>query len=125
MQFLFQNFIRLFRPKLNKEELLAYFDRLPEAIQVSWLRDGKFIIGTVMFGKEKFTTQGRSADEFIDTVNDALLAVHDIPKEYFDILAVKKFTPNADEYKALNNVAMKNREDVHFLLAEQRKPAMA
>jgi len=104
---------------------LAYFDRLPEAIQVSWIREGKFIVGTVMFGKEKFTTQGRSADEFIDTVNDALLAIHDIPKEYFDILAIKKFIPNADEYKALNNVAIKERSNTNFLLAEQRKPVMA
>jgi len=53
---------------------------------VKWMRDGKFIVGKVQAGDYEFTTQGEGSDDFVEMVNDAILTVYDIPKEYFDVL---------------------------------------
>ncbi|MBU1037154.1 hypothetical protein KKF32_03910 [Patescibacteria group bacterium] len=99
---------RLFKKKqLSQEAFDAYFNRLPDIIQVEWFRDGKFIIGKINAEGEEFLTQAFSAEEFVKMVNDTLLAVYEIPKEYFDVLLkVKRFVPDEDQYKRLNDVAI-------------------
>lgn len=94
------NFIRtlrthsFFRPKLSQEAAEAYFHRLPNQIQVAWFRDGDVIVGKVKTQEHEFMTQGRTADEFIEMVNDALVAAYDIPSEYIDCISqVRAYTP--------------------------------
>ncbi|MEK7618186.1 MAG: hypothetical protein AAB410_03490 [Patescibacteria group bacterium] len=71
------------KPKLEYEALLAYFNKLPDDIAVSWVRDGKFIVGKVEAGEHKFTTQGMNPDDFINMVNESVLTAYDIPERYF------------------------------------------
>lgn len=105
----FINNLKFFKPKLTREEFDAYFNRLPENISVGWFRSDKFIIGQIEIDGQKFMTQAESADEFVDMINDTLLAVYEIPKEYFDVLLnVKKFMPNRKEFETLNNIAIKS-----------------
>lgn len=99
---------RLFSKKLSKEEFEAYFDRLPDKINVSWFRDGKFIIGEINVDGHEFMTQAISANEFIDMVNNTLLSVYEIPKQYFSVLLkYKKFMPSQEEFSRLDDVAVK------------------
>ncbi|MFA6304367.1 MAG: hypothetical protein WCV73_02330 [Patescibacteria group bacterium] len=98
----------LFRPKLQDEAMDAYFHRLPNGIQVEWFRDGNFIIGNIFAEGNKYMTQAVSANEFIEMVNDTLLAVYDIPKNYQnELLKYKKFKPSIQEFNDLNNAAIK------------------
>lgn len=76
--------------KLSKEAFLAYYHRLPKNISVRWQRDGKFIVGEVSDGERTFVTQGRNPEEFIEMVNDALLTVHNIPRQYQDVVRLAK-----------------------------------
>lgn len=97
-----------FRPTLDHEAFYAYLNKLPEAIQVSWCRDGDFIVGDIVADGYKFMTQAKSAEEFIEMVNDSLLTVYEIPKEYFDaLLRVRTFIPNPKEYEELNDASIK------------------
>jgi len=98
----------LFRPKLQDEAMEAYFHRLPNRIQVDWFRDGAFIIGNIFADGNKYMTQALSANEFIEMVNDTLLAVYNIPIEYQkELLKYKKFRPSIEQYNELNNIAIK------------------
>jgi hypothetical protein len=92
-----------------KEAFDAYFNRLPNTLQTQWFRDGDFIIGKVETEDgTSFVTQAKNADEFIEMVNDALFAVYEIPKEYFDsLMTVKKFLPKKEEFERLNNASIK------------------
>jgi hypothetical protein len=98
----------LFQTKaLAPEAIHAYYNRLPQRIRVSWQRDGQYIIGTVSDGKNEFVTQGRNADEFIEMVNDAVLAVYDIPSEYIDALRrIKTYNPPAEERIKLGDLSV-------------------
>lgn len=94
----------LFVPRLSPEAFEAYFNKLPNAIGVKWFRDGEYIIGKISAGDKQFMTQGRSPDEFVDMVNDAVVAAYEIPENYTNI--VKKthaFKPKASEMKRLHN----------------------
>jgi|SRR3989339_662306 hypothetical protein len=98
----------LFRSKLQGEAMEAYFHRLPNGIQVEWFRDGDFIIGNIFADGNKYMTQALSATEFIEMVNDTLLAVYDIPKAYQKaLLKYKKFRPSIQQFNDLNNAAIK------------------
>ncbi|MFA5187759.1 MAG: hypothetical protein WC460_00160 [Patescibacteria group bacterium] len=97
------NIFSKFKAPLYREAAEAYWNKLPQEIEVSWFRDGKYIIGQINAEGNKFMTQGRNADEFIDMVNDAVFSVYEIPPEYFEILSPKKFTPKSNEYERLRN----------------------
>jgi hypothetical protein len=95
-----------FRPV--KEALIAYLHRLPDRIQVSWFRDGDFIVGEIKAGDHEFKTQAFSADEFVTMVNSAILAVNDIPDDYADLVSrIKVYEPRPEEFEKLNNAAIK------------------
>ena len=92
------------KPKLEYEALLAYFNRLPDGIEVSWFRDGKFIVGNVEAGNYKFVTQGINADNFIEMVNESVLAVYDVPERYFDAVKnMRTYSPPLESMAALKN----------------------
>ena len=89
------------------EAFWAYFNRLPKKISVEWFIDGKFIVGRIDAYVDKFMTQGVSADEFVEMVNDTLFSFYEIPSEYFEVLKNKKsFIPKPEEYEKLNDVAV-------------------
>jgi hypothetical protein len=94
----------LFKPQLEIEALEAYFNRLPSRINVSWFRDGKYIVGNIFVDSDRFMTQGRNADEFVNMVNETVYAVYDIPVRYSSALrGVKNYVPKQEEYERLNN----------------------
>jgi len=76
----------LFNQPLSQEAFEAYFHRLPDDLEVSWFRDGKFIIGNIKAGESRFVTQGLDAEDFIDMVNDAVITVFGLPKQYYDVI---------------------------------------
>lgn len=106
---IFEKFVRLFKPaQLYPEALIAYFHRLPSQISVSWFRDDGFIVGTIKTDDgAEFMTQGVSAREFVEMVNEAVFVVYEIPEDYFDALGAKKFVPTREEFEKLNNAAIK------------------
>ena len=108
-----KNMKNLIKSILNKnnqevipEAFWAYFHRLPQKISVEWFRDGKFIVGRIDAEGDKFMTQGVSADEFIEMVNDALFSFYEIPVEYFGALKSRSFVPKPEEYEKLNDAAV-------------------
>ena len=95
----------LFQPVLSQEAFDAYYERLPENIEVSWVRDGKHIIGNVIADENKFTTQGESAEDFIEMVNDSIYTVNGIPFEYIDIIKKNKaYNPPAEVLSQLKDL---------------------
>lgn len=87
------------------------WQKLPNSIEVSWFRDGRFIVGQVNAGEYKFMTQGRNAKEFIEMVNDALLAVYEVPEDYLDIfLRNRKYQPDSYQMSLLTNKEIKGAE---------------
>ena len=102
------------KPELYQEAYDAYFNRLPDTLMVSWIKDGKYIIGEIEADGEKFMTQAKSAKEFVDMVNDALFVTYKIPEEYFDaLLKFKKFEPPKEQFDALDNMAIK-KSNIEF-----------
>lgn len=100
------NFVRqhLSNRQLSYEALVAYFHRLPDAVQVDWFRDGDFIIGNVKAGDNEFVTQGQDADDFINMVNESVITVNNIPYEYFDVIKeLKSYMPPEEQIKALED----------------------
>ena len=98
---------RMFGRSLSHEAVLAYWHKLPNRIQVEWLRDGKFIIGRIDADGTKLITQALSAKEFVDMVNEAVLAAYDISEQYFKILKEKRFKPTPEHFKKLDDTAIK------------------
>lgn len=96
-----------YHPKINREAFVAYFDKLPDQIEVNWKRDGDFIIGEIDAEGNKFMTQAKSAKEFVEMVNDALFVTYQIPEEYFDALSPKRFLPPPEQFMALNDMSVK------------------
>ncbi|OGH64626.1 MAG: hypothetical protein A2821_04190 [Candidatus Magasanikbacteria bacterium RIFCSPHIGHO2_01_FULL_41_23] len=95
---------------LSQEAFIAYFNKLPKEIQVEWTRDGKFIVGKIMADGNEFMTQGESAEEFVDMVNDALFSVYNIPISYFSLLESRKFKPTQKQFEQLGNVVYKKSQ---------------
>ena len=98
---------KIFKPKLDKEAAIAYYNKLPDRIEVKWFRDDKFIIGEINAEGNKFCTQALSAKEFIEMVNDGLFSMYNIPLKYFDILKDKEFYPSEEHFQELNDIAIK------------------
>lgn len=95
---------RLFKPNLSPEAYFAYFNRLPERIQVEWFRDDGMIVGKVEAGTKKFMTQGNDADDFIRMVNMSIVTAFNIPDDYFDIvLQTKTYNPPVSEREILGD----------------------
>lgn len=106
-----------FKPKLSEEALEAYYNRLPEKVEVNWSRSGNFIIGEVTADGKSFMTQGKDADDFIFMVNDAILAFNEIPEDYQPrVRSSFAYNPPADELNKLKNASIKNA-----ILSFQRK----
>lgn len=100
------NFLRRIFGKstLSREALIAYHDKLPEVISVRWFRDGKLIVGEVEIEGNKFFTQGTNADDFMEMVNDAIITVKDIPKDYIDTIRdTKTYKPSLEEENKLRD----------------------
>jgi len=102
--------IGLRKPDINRESFEAYFHKLPNNIQVSWSRDDKFIIGHIKAEEKEFMTQGYNADEFIEMVNDAVIAVYDIPEDYIDVLrwSKKTYSPDPEQRKLLEDANVRS-----------------
>ncbi|MBN1585686.1 hypothetical protein JW899_04980 [Candidatus Uhrbacteria bacterium] len=95
--------------KIVYEVLVHHRANLPNKnIHVSWEKDGEFIVGTIRIGKDEFMTQGKSAREFVEMVNDAIYAVYDIPPEYADQLGGNfRLLPNEDDFRKLDDAAVR------------------
>ncbi|MEK7083920.1 MAG: hypothetical protein AAB932_01675 [Patescibacteria group bacterium] len=103
------NFVKQFigLGEITPEALEAYVQRLPEEIVIDWFRDGEFIVGRITAGDASFLTQARSADEFIEMVNDALFTVYEIPREYASLLMRhKRFEPNQEQFARLADASV-------------------
>jgi len=95
-------------PNVEPEALKAYFYRLPDKISINWFRDGDFIIGKIKAGDAEFMTQAKSADEFVEMINDTLFTVYEIPREYSDLLLrYKRFEPNPNQFNELEDASIK------------------
>lgn len=97
----------IFPVEIVDEVIISYNHRLPSNVEVSWFRDGDFIIGNINAEGKHFMTQAQSADEFVEMVNDALYAVYKIPTNY-PKLTIKKLMPPLSEYKKLNDASVKS-----------------
>lgn len=94
--------------RLSKEAFVAYFNRLPDNISVQWFRDGDFIIGKVKSGDNEFVTQAKDANEFVEMVNDALITVYNIPRNYLEVIkSAKTYSPTQEEWDDLNNTSIR------------------
>ena len=80
---------------------------LGKNVQVSWQRDGKYIVGSIFMDGQKFMTQARSAKEFVEMVNDAIYAVYDVAPKYARQLGNYRLIPSQNEFEKLNNTAVK------------------
>ena len=91
------------------EVLLHHKANLPNSgVSVSWVKDGGYIVGTIHVGQDTFMTQGRTAKEFVEMVNDALYAAFNIPPEYAQALGGDyRLTPPDDEFRKLNDAAVR------------------
>jgi len=91
-----------------REVIEANLNKLPDKIEVSWFRDDKYIIGNIKAENNEFATQAMSADEFVEMVNDTLMAAYDIPDNCLYILRkMRKYSPSKEQFAALNNAAIK------------------
>lgn len=90
------------------EVLLCHKHKLPNtAVQVSWEKDGEYIVGKIHLGNDYIMTQGRSATEFVEMVNDAIYAAYNVPVEYTQELGGSyRITPPEQEFKRLDDVAV-------------------
>lgn len=111
------------KPRLSQEAFYAYYNRLPDTVQVSWKRDGGMIVGNVKAGGKEFFTQGRDVDDFVDMVNDSLYTVYEIPFDYIDaIRSVKAFQPTQEEMNALYNI---NTKKANVFLRKEKNVQIA
>jgi len=92
---------------LTPEALAFYTERIAQKkVNVSWERDGKFIIGSINVDGEMYMTQATTAQEFVDMVNDVLYAIYNIPTEYIPIMKMKVL-PKPEEFQKLNDISIK------------------
>jgi len=91
------------------EVLINHKANLPNTgVQVAWEREGNFIVGKILVGGETFVAQGRSAEEFVEEVNDTLYAAYSIPLKYAERLGGDyRLIPPRQEFEDLNNEAIK------------------
>jgi len=104
-----------------QEVIAANFNKLPDKIEITWFRDGKYIIGNIKTEDNTYITQAVSADEFVEMVNDTLLAAYEIPKNCINIIRnIKKFVPTKEQFAELNNIAIKKSESSLILIKEKQ-----
>lgn len=91
------------------EVLICHRNKLPtSSVEVSWKRDGEYIVGAIKIEDEKYPTQARSAKEFVEMVNDVIYAVYEIPHKYIEPLGgAYRITPSQEEFAKLNDAAVK------------------
>ena len=119
-------FHSLKRTTFVPEAFFAYYNRLPERVEVNWERDGEYFIGRVKAGEYEFMTQGKGVKDFIDMVNDAVCTVYDIPVEYDAIIQkARTYMPDDETLELLwkgepagkSYSFMKSREVLRHALA--------
>lgn len=110
-----------FFDKPCQEVVMANFNKLPDKIEITWFRDGEYIIGNIKTEDNTYMTQAVSADEFVEMVNDTLLAAYEIPQNCINIIRnMKKFVPTKEQFAELNNIAIKKSESSLVLIKEKR-----
>ncbi len=121
---LIENIRDLYYNFFNKpcqEVIAANFNKLPDKIEITWFRDGKYIIGRIKTEDNTYMTQAVSADEFVEMVNDTLLAAYEIPQNCINIIRnIKKFIPTKEQFAELNNMAIKKSESSLILIKEKQ-----
>ena len=104
-----------------QEVVMANFNKLPDKIEITWFRDGEYIIGNIKTEDNTYMTQAVSADEFVEMVNDTLLAAYEIPQNCINIIRnIKKFVPTKEQFAELNNIAIKKSESSLILIKEKQ-----
>ncbi len=104
-----------------QEVVTANFNKLPDKIEITWFRDGEYIIGNIKTEDNTYMTQAVSADEFVEMVNDTLLAAYEIPQNCINIIRnIKKFVPTKEQFAELNNIAIKKSESSLILIKEKQ-----
>ena len=104
-----------------QEVVMANFNKLPDKIEITWFRDGEYIIGNIKTEDNTYVTQAVSADEFVEMVNDTLIAAYEIPQNRINIIrSIKKFVPTKEQFAELNNVAIKKSESSLILIKEKQ-----
>lgn len=94
-------------PEIIPEVLVAYYQKLPLNIQVSWWRDEGYIVGNVVAGTLAFPTQGKDTADFIRMINEGLLISLGIPFEYVEaILSNGLFSPSLEELAKLSDAGV-------------------
>lgn len=94
--------------EISREDLVAFTQRLPDRISVSWTRSDSLIVGRVEAGEFRFMTQGRNPEDFVSMVHDAIYTAYDIPEEYRGYMRI--YIPPEHERKKLGD--FKVRESV-------------
>jgi hypothetical protein len=94
--------------KIDFDVLAHHRANLPNAgVRVEWRRDGEYIIGTVKLHDGSIFTQGRTAMEFVEMLNDALYAAHDVPLEYSEALGGDyRLVPSPEDFQRLKDDAV-------------------
>lgn len=104
-----------------QEVVMANFNKLPDKIEITWFRDGEYIIGNIKTEDNTYMTQAVSADEFVEMVNDTLLAAYEIPQNCINIIRnIKKFVPTKEQFAELHNIAIKKSESSLILTKEKQ-----
>jgi len=115
---MFTSITNLFKPKLSEEAFRAYFNRMPDVINVKWFRDRDFIIGEIKIANKVYYTQGENAEDFIDMVNDLVVTVCDIPAQYVQLVKDSRtYVPSDEESKKLEDTNVKKS----FIGLQKRK----
>lgn len=107
------------KPRLSREVVEAYLDRLPDVIEVGWIRNDDFIVGKVKAGEHTFMTQGKNAQDFIDMVNDGVVMINRVPKDYRAII-LKTYIPPLEEVAKLENKDIKEA----YISAQKNKEVL-
>lgn len=96
------------QPKLPIETIQAYYNRLPDEIEVSWFRDEDFIVAEIKANGNEFMTQGKGAEDLIDMVNDAVISM-EIPQKFVPLMKnTKAYIPPIEEIAKLKNLSIES-----------------
>ena len=88
---------------MSPETILAYNERIPEEIDISWFRKGKRIIGIIITPDFTCTIRAKSAKEFVSVINEKIYLAYNIPIRYIALDCIEKFIPDPTEYERLEN----------------------
>ncbi len=92
------------RSKLSEEAFWAYYNRLPDKIQVAWFRSDNYIVGKVNVDGKEYFTQGNNANDFINMVNDLVITICEIPNDYVAIIKESRtYEPLLEERNKLED----------------------